>query len=140
MPDNLSVQQRSYCMSRVKNRDTDLERRLRSALQRRGWRFRKHARDLPGSPDLVFRRQRLAIFIDGDFWHGYQFPKWQHRLSAFWQVKIAVNRSRDQRNFRRLRARGWRVIRIWQHQMERDIERCVLRVERALADLSANTR
>jgi DNA mismatch endonuclease (patch repair protein) len=133
MADNLSVSQRSYCMSRVRNRDTNLERILRSAVQRRGLRFRKHARDLPGTPDFVFRNLKVAVFVDGDFWHGYRFPCWQHTVSEFWRAKISLNRRRDRRNFRKLRTNGWQVIRIWQHEIERDLARCVLRIEHALA-------
>jgi DNA mismatch endonuclease, patch repair protein len=132
MADNLSVAQRSYCMSRVKNRDTDLERTLRSALHKRGFRFRKHVRALPGTPDVVFPRHRVAVFIDGDFWHGYRFPAWQRAVSRFWQTKIALNRTRDRRNFRRLRSDRWTVIRIWQHQIRSDFERCVDRIAQAL--------
>jgi DNA mismatch endonuclease (patch repair protein) len=132
MADNLSRKQRSYCMSRVKNRDTDLETTLRSALHKRGFRFRKHARDLPGTPDVVFPRHRVAVFIDGDFWHGYRFPAWQKAVSGFWQRKIAINRRRDRRNFRKLRADGWIVLRVWQHQIRSDFERCVDRIAQAL--------
>jgi DNA mismatch endonuclease (patch repair protein) len=71
--DNLSPEARRKCMSSVKNKDTDLEVRLRSGLHRDGFRFTKHVRSLPGSPDLVFSRVRVAVFIDGDFWHGYRF-------------------------------------------------------------------
>jgi DNA mismatch endonuclease, patch repair protein len=63
-------------MGRVRNRDTDLERVVRSALHRRGLRFRKHVSGLPGRPDVVFPAAKVAVFIDGDFWHGYRFPLW----------------------------------------------------------------
>lgn len=115
-------------MSRVRNRDTDIERRLRSELHKRGYRFRKHVRGLPGSPDLVFPSRKVAVFIDGDFWHGFRFPSWKHKVSAFWQAKIEKNRARDQRNFRKLRRAGWRVVRVWQHQIRADLEGCVTRV------------
>ena len=110
MPDNLTPEQRSYCMSRIKGKDTGLERRVRSSLHKRGLRFRKHMRDLPGCPDIVFPRERLAVFVDGDFWHGYRFPAWEDRVSAFWRHKIGATRQRDQKNFRKLRARGIQVI------------------------------
>lgn len=132
MPDNLTREQRSLCMSRIKGRDTSPERALRSALHRRGWRFRKHAGDLPGRPDIVFRGQRIVVFVDGGFWHGYRFSCWQDKVSEFWHRKIGGNVARDRRNFRRLRSRGWRVIRIWQHQIETDLSACVARIEQAL--------
>jgi DNA mismatch endonuclease, patch repair protein len=128
MPDNLTRDQRSYCMSRVRNRDTDLELSLRSELHRLGFRFRKNVKDLPGSPDIVFPRWRLAVFIDGDFWHGYRFPRWCDSLSEFWREKIEANRRRDRRNHRTLRRMGWIVVRVWQHEIRRDKEACVWKV------------
>jgi DNA mismatch endonuclease (patch repair protein) len=119
-------------MSRVKNRDTNLERALRSALHRRGVRFRKHLAALPGRPDLIVIRARVAVFIDGDFWHGYRFPAWEHQLSQFWRRKITANRRRDAKNFRTLRRAGWTVLRIWQHDIERDLAACVERVVKAI--------
>jgi DNA mismatch endonuclease (patch repair protein) len=139
MPDNLTPTQRSRCMALVKSRDTSLERLVRSELHRRGFRFRKHVKTLPGSPDLVFPARRLAVFIDGDFWHGWRFPNWQKQLSPFWRDKIAKNRRRDFRNFRKLRARGWKVVRIWQHTIERDFESALDRIVRALQRDSAVT-
>jgi DNA mismatch endonuclease (patch repair protein) len=130
--DNLTPRARSYCMSRVKSRDTGLERQLRSALHREGLRFRKHVAALPGRPDLVITRARLAVFIDGDFWHGYRFPAWEHKLPEFWRKKIGLNRARDRRNFRALRRSGWRVLRIWQHEIERDLDGCASRVLEAV--------
>lgn len=126
--DNLSSRDRSYCMSRVKGRDTGLETILRSTLHRQGLRFRKHVASLPGKPDLVVARARLAVFIDGDFWHGYRFPAWEHKLPEFWRKKIGLNRARDRRNFRTLRRRGWQVIRIWEHDIARDLAACSARV------------
>jgi DNA mismatch endonuclease (patch repair protein) len=109
-------------MSRVKNKDTGLEKFVRSKLHKRGFRFKKHVKDLPGKPDIVFPKARVAIFIDGDFWHGYRFPAWEDKISDFWKMKIRKNRVRDQKNFRMLRKMGWRLIRIWQHELKRDPE------------------
>jgi len=99
MRDNLTAEQRSYCMSRVKGKDTGLERAVRSELHRRGFRFRKHITRLPGKPDIIFPRERVAVFLDGDFWHGYGFPRWEQALPDFWKRKIGETRKRDQRNF-----------------------------------------
>lgn len=132
--DNLTPAQRSLCMSRVRGRDTGLERLVRSALHRQGFRFRKHVKTLPGRPDIVFPRAKVVVFIDGDFWHGYRFPLWEDRPSPFWKKKIRENRLRDRRNFRRLRSRGWRVKRIWQHEIELDPTRCVDRIVELVVD------
>ena len=128
MPDNLTPEQRSYCMSRVKNKDTDIEKIVRSELHKRGYRFRKHVKKLPGTPDIVFTRAKLAVFIDGDFWHGYRFPQWEHNVSDFWRKKIRKNRERDQINFRRLKEMGWRVLRIWQHELKKDRKKCITKI------------
>jgi DNA mismatch endonuclease (patch repair protein) len=127
--DNLTKAQRSYCMSRVRTVDTDLESRVRTGLHRRDLRFRKHLRSLPRSPDIVFGTEKVAVFVDGDFWHGYRFPVWKHTLSPFWQEKIDRNRSRDGRNFARLRRQGWLVIRTWQRDVKRNLDRCLDEVE-----------
>lgn len=132
MSDTLSPQQRSYCMSRVKNKDTGIEIVLRSALHNKGYRFRKHVKNLPGRPDIVFPKACVAVFVDGDFWHGYRFPLWENKLPEFWKNKIKINRQRDQRNFRKLRKRGWVVIRLWQHEIEKDIAACISRIVAAL--------
>jgi len=130
--DNLSKSQRSYCMSRVKGKDTGLERAVRSALHKRGYRFRKHVRGLPGKPDIVFVKARLVVFLDGDFWHGYRFPQWEKTLAKFWRDKIGETRKRDQRNFAKLRRMGWRVMRIWEHSIEKDLDEVVKRIVRAV--------
>ncbi|HUU81946.1 MAG TPA: very short patch repair endonuclease [Phycisphaerae bacterium] len=140
MTDNLTREQRSFCMSRVKGKDTKIEQRVRSALHRRGLRFRKHVATLPGKPDVVFLARRVVVFIDGDFWHGYRFPAWEHTLSRFWRRKIAETRVRDQRNFRCLRRAGWRVIRLWQHQIEEDLNACLDRIHAAMTDLDDSPR
>lgn len=106
-------------MKRVKLKDGSLEKLVQRELRAKGLRFRRHVRNLPGSPDIVFPRERVAVFVDGDFWHGWRLPAWEHKLSKFWRDKLRANRARDQRNFRRLRANGWKVIRIWQHGLMR---------------------
>lgn len=106
-------------MVSVRTKDTAAEVVLRSELHRRGLRFRKHVKDLPGKPDVVFSRAKMVVFIDGDFWHGRNFADWEERLSPFWQTKIARNIERDRSNDRSLVEIGWLVVRIW----ERDIRR-----------------
>ena len=120
MADNLTPEQRSYCMSRIKGKDSRLELLVRSELHRRGLRFRKNVKELLGKPDVVFTAAKVAVFIDGDFWHGYRFPSWEHKLSDFWKKKISKNRERDVKNQQMLRAMGWKVLRVWQHEIETD--------------------
>ena len=120
-------------MSRIKGRDTGPERQLEAMLRRTRRRFETHARDLPGRPDFVFRKARVAVFVDGDFWHGWRFPAWRLKLSEKWEAKIDANRRRDRRNHARLRRDGWSVVRIWEHQLKRDPQSCLVRILDALA-------
>lgn len=132
MPDNLTPEQRSYCMSRIKGKDTGLEVRVRTELHRRGLRFRKHVKELPGKPDIVFSKAHVAVFVDGDFWHGYRFPLWENKVSDFWKKKISKSRERDDRNRRKLRDMEWTVIRLWQHEVQNDFETCIDRIVSAV--------
>ena len=133
MPDHMTPGQRSRAMKRVKLKDGSLEKLVQHELRSKGLKFRRHVRALPGSPDIVFLKEKLAVFVDGDFWHGWRLPAWEHKLSRFWRGKLRANRARDQRNFRRLRADGWQVIRIWQHELKREDRRKYLqRILRAL--------
>lgn len=132
MPDHLMPAQRSRAMKRVKLKDGPLEKLVQQELRARGLRFHRHVCSLPGRPDVVFPKAKVAVFVDGDFWHGWRLPAWEHRLSQFWCDKLRANRARDQRNFRRLRADGWRVVRIWQHQLRRDPGLCLHRIVEAL--------
>jgi len=130
--DNLTTKQRSYCMSRVKGKDTTLEKIVRSELHKRGLRFRKHNSKLPGKPDIIFPKAKVVVFLDGDFWHGYRFPQWERSLSKFWRKKICETRKRDQRNFAKLRRMGWQVIRIWEHSIDRDLNGVIRKICGAL--------
>ncbi len=128
----MTPEQRSRAMKRVKLKNGPLEKLIQADLRKARLHFRCNCRDLPGSPDIVFRQHRVAVFIDGDFWHGWRLPTWEHKLSEFWKTKLRANRKRDQRNFKRLRATDWTVIRIWQHQIESDRIDCVRRILRVL--------
>lgn len=124
-------------MSRIKGRGTKPELAIEARLAAKGLPFDTHVRDLPGCPDIVIRGAKVAVFVDGDFWHGRNFPKWRLKLSEKWEAKIAANIARDCRNRRALRAEGWKVVRIWEHQIKTDVARCVRRIVRACADHAA---
>ncbi|MDR3618583.1 MAG: very short patch repair endonuclease [Paludisphaera borealis] len=128
MADNLTPEQRRKTMQAVKGKNTSLERTLSSAFHRRGWRYRRNYALLPGKPDFVFTKARVVVFVDGDFWHGWRYPQWKHKLSDFWRAKIERNRLRDRRNFQRLRRQGWTVLRLWGHDVEKNLEASVERV------------
>jgi len=135
--DVMSPESRSALMSRIRGKDTLPERRVSELLRRRGFRWESHVPELPGRPDLVFWRYRVAIFIDGDFWHGWRFPAWRHKLSPFWQAKIAANRARDRRTHARLRRHAWTVVRVWEHEVRQDVQRVADRIAAALQQARA---
>jgi DNA mismatch endonuclease, patch repair protein len=129
MVDIFSVTKRSEIMSRVRGRGNKNTELALLALFRRhritGW--RRHL-DLFGNPDFVFRKYRLAVFVDGCFWHGC--PKHATKPmsnKAFWTAKLARNKTRDRLVLRTLRGQGWRVLRIWQHELSRNNEQHLLR-------------
>ena len=128
MTDIMSPEKRRQLMSRIRATNTTPERYVNALLEASDVDYDRHARDLPGRPDFVFRPQQLALFVDGDFWHGWRLPVWRHRLSDKWRSKIEKNRQRDHRNHRQLRRMGWTVLRIWEHQIETDVVRCVVKV------------
>lgn len=130
--DIMSREKRSIVMSRIKGKDTGPERLVAAAMRRLRIRFEPQARDLPGRPDFVSRRWKIAVFVDGDFWHGWRFPLWADKLSPAWEAKIANNRARDRRNHRKLRRLGWTVVRIWEHQILKDLEGAMDKVRQAL--------
>lgn len=119
-------------MSQIKSKDTKIEVLVRSALHRKGHRFKKHVKSLPGKPDVVFQKQKVAVFIDGDFWHGRLFKKWRGKLTPYWQRRIETNIARDKRNFRKLRRNGWTVVRIWEKATKKNLEKSLLKIELAL--------
>jgi len=120
MSDHMTPEQRSRAMKSVKLKHGPLERTVQRELRTLGLRYRCHSRSLPGRPDIILPKERVAIFVDGDFWHGWRLPTWEHKLSAFWRKKLYANRARDQRNFRRLRNQGWTVVRIWEHHLNEE--------------------
>lgn len=121
-------------MQAVKQKDTPLELRLRQALWRRGYRYRKNYAKLPGKPDVVLVGPRIAIFCDGDFWHGRDWENRKHDFRAnadVWIAKIERTMERDQEVTRRLTAEGWTVLRFWGSDIQRNVEGCVAEVDRA---------
>jgi DNA mismatch endonuclease (patch repair protein) len=119
MADTLSPAARSERMARVRGRDTGPEMVVRRALHRMGYRYRLHAADLPGRPDIVFRGRRKALFVHGCFWHRHPDPACKlarlpkSRLD-FWLPKLDANAARDIENQNRLQAMGWSVLILWE--------------------------
>lgn len=119
MADIMSPQARSARMASIRQKGTAPERRLRSALHRRGLRFRVNVTDLPGSPDIVLARWGVAVFVHGCFWHGHGCAAGRPPSSrqAYWLQKLADNQRRDARKARALRRLGWHVFTVWSCQL-----------------------
>lgn len=118
-------------------RGTKPETILRKAFLRRRYKFRMHATELPGCPDLVLDAKRIAIFCDGDFWHGRNWSKRRTQLAAghnaaYWIAKIEANIRRDSRTRERLQRSGWKVVRIWESDLKADTDGCLDRVRSAV--------
>lgn len=117
MADSLTVEKRSWNMSRIRSRDTGPERQLRSMLHRAGFRFRLHDRSLPASPDIVLKRYRAVILVHGCYWHrhdGCSNATTPSTRADFWQAKFAATVARDERNLEALTRLGWKPIVVWE--------------------------
>ncbi|WP_394805422.1 very short patch repair endonuclease [Kordiimonas aestuarii] len=114
--DVLTPEQRKFNMRRIKGQDTRLELMVRRELHARGFRFRLHRKDLPGSPDLVFPKYRVCLFVNGCFWHGHDCNKFKLPTTRreFWENKITGNRERDRRVIALLNEENWRVLTVWE--------------------------
>lgn len=133
MPDTYPADVRSRVMAQVRGRDTGPELALRRALHAagvRGWRC--HRKDLPGRPDLAFGRARVAVFVDGGFWHGHPTKWWPGRSGPYWDAKIEGNIARDRRADVELESMDWRVLRLWDFEVEKDLDGAVKRVLREI--------
>jgi len=118
--DVFNKQKRSEIMSHIRSKNTKAEVLVFRYLNRRGIYFQKHYKKAAGSPDIALPRKKIAVFIDGDFWHGYRFDSFKDRLpKKYWLEKIESNIKRDMRNRRFLRKDGWKVLRVWEHELKR---------------------
>lgn len=126
-----TTKQRSELMAKIKSQNTKPELKLKKALWNLGFRYRKNLKKLPGSPDIVYTKHKLAIFVDGEFWHGYNWAEKKTKIKTnrdFWIPKIERNIQRDTQNNQLLTEAGWYVIRFWEHELKKDFEGCLNRV------------
>ena len=127
-----TTRQRSYNMSRIKGKDSKPEMILRRAMWSRNIRYRLHNKDLPGKPDIVIKKYKLAIFVDGEFWHGYNWEEKQKQLKSnrsFWIPKIERNMQRDRQTNRALTDMGYTVFRFWSREILKDLHKVMNQIE-----------
>lgn len=137
--DVLTPEQRHKTMSAIRSKDTSIEIVLRKALWHHGYRYRKNFRQLPGSPDIVITKYRIAIFCDSEFFHGKDWEKLKLRLengnnSTFWIRKISRNIQRDRENDQALRWKEWTVLRFWGQDILKHADECVKVVDEVVFD------
>lgn len=137
--DVLTKEQRHKNMSRIKGKDTAIEIKLRKALWHKGYRYRKNYKKLPGSPDIAITKYQIAIFCDGEFFHGKDWEELRVKLensnnSQFWINKIARNIDRDDEVNKQLNALGWTVLRFWGEDIKKHLDECIHVIEEAVFD------
>ena len=137
--DRLTKKQRHRNMSNIKNKDTSIELKLRKALWKKGYRYRKNYNKLPGKPDIVLTKYRIAIFCDSEFFHGKDWEKLKLQLekgknSEFWINKISKNIERDEKIEKELNFMGWTVLRFWGKDINKNVDECVKAVEEKIFD------
>lgn len=119
--DVLTPEQRRLCMSRNRGKDTKPEVILRKELWKKGLRYRLHY-DIPGKPDFVFVGKRIAVFVDGCFWHNCPLHGTKPKTNRkFWEDKISKNVERDKKVTRELISLGWKILRFWEHEIKEDV-------------------
>jgi len=139
---------RSAMMQKIKGKNSKGEVLLGKALWAKGLRYRRNYKLLPGKPDFVFTRQKLVVFIDGEFWHGHHWDERRQRLlnnlegsrQRYWVEKIERNMARDQRNELALKEAGWKVLRYWHRQAVKDIAGCVAEIMEVIEALKSPFR
>ncbi|SHJ14252.1 very short patch repair endonuclease [Lutispora thermophila] len=120
--DVLTPEQRKRNMQAIKGKDTKIEIMLRKKLWEKGYRYRKNYKNLPGKPDIVFTKYKVAVFCDSEFWHGYNWEEKKKRLGTnreFWIRKIEKNMERDKRVNEELISDGWIVLRFWEKEIKK---------------------
>lgn len=140
MTDVLTPEQRRKNMQHIHSQDTKIEVVLRKALWRKGYRYRKNDKRLPGSPDIALTKYKIAVFCDGEFFHGKDWEVLKPRLengnnSEFWISKISRNRTRDDEVNKKLLFMGWTVIRFWGNDIIKKPDACVEVIEETIFDL-----
>jgi DNA mismatch endonuclease (patch repair protein) len=134
--DNLTSIQRSKTMSAIRSTNTKCEVRLAKALWHLGYRYRKNNRTVFGTPDLTFKKLKIAIFVDSEFFHGKDWETQKHRIKTnteYWHKKIARNMQRDVEVNNYLVSIKWKVIRFWSQEIEKKLEDCIAIIQAEIA-------
>lgn len=131
-----TTKKRSDLMKKIKSTNTKPEIKLRKALWNQGIRYRLQNKTIIGKPDISIKKYKLAVFVDGEFWHGFNWKEKKKKLKSnrdYWINKIEGNMKRDKKVNKELREKGWTVLRFWQHKIKNNLEECVFEVENAIS-------
>lgn len=131
MADFVSKAMRSKIMASIKSKDTSIDKKVALLLRAAGIKFRRYPK-MPSNPDFLLLGKKTVIFCDGDFWHGYKFKELEKRLPKPWKEKIRNNMRRDRQSRHKLRKEGWKVVRLWEHEINRSPRLCLKRVTLSL--------
>ena len=127
MTDRITKEQRSKNMSQIRSKDTSIELKVRKYLFSLGYRYRVNYKELPGKPDIVFTKKKIAIFIHGCYWHGHNCNSRYAHISKsntnYWNTKIQRNQERDKRNIEQLEKDGWKVIVLWECEIKDNLKK-----------------
>jgi DNA mismatch endonuclease (patch repair protein) len=138
MVDIFTPEKRSKIMASIRGKDTKIEILLRKALWRGGVRGYRLNVKLPGKPDIVFPKYKIAIFCDGDFWHGKDFDEWKERLSHHWKEKIQKNIERDKKNDSQLFNAKWIVLHFWESEILESMDDCLIKIKKTIREQGLN--
>jgi len=139
MADVFSPEKRSWIMSRIRGKNTGIDVAMRSTLDDLGYGYDVYPK-MAGNPDFIIRGRKIAIFCDGDFWHGYRYYEKKKPTKKFWRDKIEGNIRRDRSISRRLRSQGWSVLRFWEHDIEKNREKCAKKIALKIKERRRITR
>ena len=131
MADIFTPQKRSWVMSRIRSKNTSIDLAMKQLLSDAGARFVMYPK-MDGNPDFAIPSRKVAIFCDGDFWHGYNYRNGKKPTRGYWRNKIEGNMSRDRRVSQRLRYHGWSVLRFWEHDLKKRSELCARKIKKKL--------
>ena len=129
MADIFTPEKRSWVMSRIRGSNTKIDLKMKKLLSENKYKFEMYPK-MYGNPDFILKRKKIAIFCDGDFWHGYRYHEKKKPAKKYWKDKIEGNMRRDRRYSRKLRRDDWSVLRLWEHDIEKNPDKCMRKIKR----------
>lgn len=133
MTDVFSIEKRSWIMSRIRSKNTKIDLKMKKFLSELQCSYKMYPK-MYGNPDFVIANKKIAIFCDGDFWHGYMYNNKKRPMKKYWKDKIELNMLRDKKISRNLRQEGWSVLRIWEHDIYKNPDKCIAKIQKKIRE------